>query len=272
MASRFTDGPHSVSGVMSWVTNCAAIQHDQRHREGPEGRDVYRALLASGILRKTDPVAASVWSKQLEPVYFPPGHVVGTQSDFGGRLYVIISGKVKVSYRHPGGCEVTLTVLGPSEIFSAAPLFDPGSHETSVTTLSEVMAVPIDRRQLLAWIAQCPEVGAQMLRLFARWTKATTNCFIDFTFADVQSRVASRLLLLRKRFGHQEGEVVRVPRDLTWEDFSLRVGVSPEPIGETLCDFEDRGWIRLEDTSVVIVDAQSLTSVRVTSMSEVRCA
>jgi CRP/FNR family cyclic AMP-dependent transcriptional regulator len=134
------------------------------------------------------------------------------------------------------------------------------------------MAVPIDRRQLLAWIAQCPEVGAQMLRLFARWTKATTNCFIDFTFADVQSRVASRLLLLRKRFGHQEGEVVRVPRDLTWEDFSLLVGVSPETIGETLCDFEDRGWIRLEDTSVVIVDAQSLTSVRVTSMSEVRCA
>jgi CRP/FNR family cyclic AMP-dependent transcriptional regulator len=155
-------------------------------------------------------------------------------------------------------------------MFGVITLFDPGSREMSVTTLTEVVAVPVERDQLLVWMAECPEVSDQVLRLFARWAKAMSNSLADFAFADVSSRVASRLLLLRKRFGRQEGEVVRVVHDLALEDFSLLVGCAPETIGATLRDFEDRGWIRLEDNSVVIVDAQALASVRPMSVSEVR--
>jgi DNA-binding transcriptional regulator YhcF (GntR family) len=50
--------------------------------------------------------------------------------------------------------------------------------------------------------------------------------------------------------------------DLTLEDFSRFVGVSPETIGKTLREFEDRGWIRLDDMSVVVIDSQALASVR----------
>jgi CRP/FNR family cyclic AMP-dependent transcriptional regulator len=93
-----------------------------------------------------------------------------------------------------------------------------------------------------------------------------TDTLTDFAFADVHSRVASRLLLLRRRFGHREGEVVRIVHDLTLEDLSRLVGVSPKLIGHTLRDFEDRGWIRLDGTSVVVVDSHALASVRSKSM------
>jgi CRP-like cAMP-binding protein len=172
--------------------------------------DVCQALLASGIFSKTDPAALSRWCQQLEPVRFPPGHVVGARGDFGGRLYVIVSGKVKVSYRRPGGCETMLSVLGSYEIIGGVQLFDPAACETSVTTLTEVLAVPIGRSYLLMWMAECSEFSALVLRLFARWAKETTNALTDYAFADVQGRVASRLLWLRKRFGRREGEVVRI--------------------------------------------------------------
>jgi CRP/FNR family cyclic AMP-dependent transcriptional regulator len=67
-------------------------------------------------------------------------------------------------------------------------------------------------------------------------------------------------LLLSKRFGWQEGDVMRVVHDLTLDDFSLLVGVAPETTDAKLREFEDRGWIRLEDNSVVIVDGQALAS------------
>jgi CRP-like cAMP-binding protein len=126
--------------------------------------------------------------------------------------------------------------------------------------------VPIERDQLLMWMAECSEFSAQMLRLYARRTKEMTDTLTDFAFADVHSRVASRLLLLRRRFGHREGEVVRIVHDLTLEDLSRLVGVSPKLIGHTLRDFEDRGWIRLDGTSVVVVDSHALASVRSKSM------
>jgi CRP/FNR family transcriptional regulator, cyclic AMP receptor protein len=234
--------------------------------ENERSDDVCQALLASGIFSKTDPAALSRWCEQLEPVRFPPGHVVGARGDFGGRLYVIVSGKVKVSYRRPGGAETMLTVLGNYEIFGGVQLFDPAACETSVTTLTEVLAVPIGRSHLLMWMAECSEFSAQMLRLFARWAKETTNDLSGYAFADVQGRVASRLLWLRKRFGRREGEVVRIVHDLTLEDFSRLVGLSPELIGNTLREFEDRGWIHLDDKSVVVVDSEALASVRTESM------
>jgi CRP/FNR family cyclic AMP-dependent transcriptional regulator len=234
--------------------------------------DAHQALVASGIFSRTNPEAVSALAKQLEPEQFPPGSIVGAHSDFGGRLYIIISGKVKASYRRPDGCEIVLMILGPSEIFGAIALFDPGPRGgMSVTALTEVLAVPIEHDQLLVWMAERPEVSDQVLRLFARRAKATTKFLVDFAFTDAQSRIASRLLLLSKQFGWQEDDVVRVVHDLTLDDFSLFVGVAPMTTAAALCEFEQRGWIRLEDNSVVIVDAQALASCAQMSVSEVRC-
>jgi CRP-like cAMP-binding protein len=138
-----------------------------------------------------------------------------------------------------------------------------------MTTLTDVSAVPIARDQLLTWMVERPEVCDQVLRLFARWAKAMTNSLVDFALADAQSRIASRLLLLKKRFGKQEGEVVRVVHDLTTDDFSHLAGVDPETIGATLRGFEANGWIRLEGKSIVIVDGHALSQVRQISIGEV---
>jgi CRP/FNR family transcriptional regulator, cyclic AMP receptor protein len=224
--------------------------------------DVRRALVASGIVSKTDPAALSRWCRQLTPVCFPPGHVIATGGDIGGRLYVIMSGKVKASICRSDDHEVALVVLGRHEIFGVVSLFDPVASETRITALTEVVSVPIERDQLLSWMAECPELGARTLRLFARRAREMTDALTDFASADVQGRVASRLSLLKRRFGRREGEVVRIEHDMTLEDFSRLVGASPQLIRSTLRDFENRGWIRLEDGSVVIVDFQAFSSVR----------
>ena len=89
-----------------------------------------------------------------------------------------------------------------------------------------------------------------------------TDALADFAFADARGRVASRLSLLKRRFGRREGDAVRIQHDMTPEDFSRLVGVSPEVTRNTLHDFRDRGWIHFDDESVVVVDSQALTAVR----------
>jgi CRP/FNR family cyclic AMP-dependent transcriptional regulator len=246
-------------------------RHSRTERQSATSSDIRRALIASGIFSKLDPVRVTAVSEQLELTQFLPGDVVDAQSSCGGCVYVIISGKVKVVHRNSDGSEMVLTILGPKEMFGAVTLFDPESREVTATALTEVVAVPIGRDQVLAWIAEFPEFSDQILRLFARWVKSSTNALVDFGLANVQSRVANQLLSLRKRFGRREGEVVRVVHDLTMEDFSLLTGVAPETIGETLQEFQDRGWIRLEDNSVVIVDAHALASEPHMSSPEVHC-
>jgi CRP/FNR family transcriptional regulator, cyclic AMP receptor protein len=231
-----------------------------------QSNNVCAALLASRIFGKTDPVMLSRWCEQLAPVRFAAGHVVGARDDLGSRLYVIISGKMKLSNCWLDGREIALTVLGRHEIFGGVSLFDPATCVTRVIALTEVVVVPIERSQLLMWMAECAELRHQMLRLYARRAKEMADTLNDFAFADVHSRVASRLLWLKKRFGRLDGEAVRIVHDLTLEDFSRFVGASTATIAKTLHEFEDRGWIHLDAKSVVVVDSHALASVRAASI------
>jgi CRP/FNR family transcriptional regulator, cyclic AMP receptor protein len=227
--------------------------------------DVCEALLASRVFGKTDPATLSRWCEQLTPVRFPPGHVVGARDDLGGSLYLIMSGKLKLSNFRRDGREIALTMLGRNEIFGGVSLFDPAACVTRVIALTEVVLVPIERSQLLMWMGECAELSHQMLRLYARRTREMIDTLNDFAFADVHSRVASRLLWLKKRFGRRDGEAVRIVHDLTLEDFSRFVGASTVTIAKTLHEFQDRGWIQLEGRSVVVVDSHALESVRAAS-------
>jgi CRP/FNR family cyclic AMP-dependent transcriptional regulator len=224
-------------------------------------RDVHRALIASGIFGKTDSDVVSAWIEHVTPVRFPPGEIVFAQGDTGSGLYLIASGKVKMAYRHADGREVVIDVVGASDVFGEVSPFDHGTREFTATTVTDVCAVVIERDQLQAWMAECPEIIYQFMRLLARRTDVTTKCSVDLFFADAASRVAKRLLLLGKRFGRRDGDVVRVRHDLTLEDISLFAGVPAETVGTTLCDFRERGWIRFGDCCLEILDGQSLAAL-----------
>jgi CRP/FNR family transcriptional regulator len=56
--------------------------------------------------------------------------------------------------------------------------------------------------------------------------------------------------------------VVRIVHEMKMEDFALLVGVSPQLVRKTLGDFENQGWIHVDDDSVVVVDAQAISSHR----------
>ena len=71
-------------------------------------------------------------------------------------------------------------------------------------------------------------------------------------------RVAKQLLQLAQRFGTQEGDALRVTHDLTQEEIAQLVGASRETVNKALADFSQRGWIRVEGKSVLILDPERL--------------
>ena len=227
-------------------------------------RDVHQALIASGIFGKADSGVVSALIEHMLPIRFPLGHVVFAQGDPGSCLYIRVGqGQGGLSPRRWQG--VVLNIVGSSDVLGKVTPFDYGTREFTATTVTEVCAVAIERDQLLAWMAECPEIIHQIVRLLARRADVMTKCLVDFVFADPPYRVARRLLLLLlllcRRFGRREGNVVRVTHDLTLEEISLFAGVAPETVDATLRDFRDRGWIRFEDSCLEIVDGQGLAAL-----------
>jgi CRP/FNR family transcriptional regulator, cyclic AMP receptor protein len=215
-------------------------------------------LVRAGIFQGVDPSAVQHLRTALEPVTFPRAHVIFAEGEPGDRLYIILSGKVKIGRKSPDGRENLLAVFGPSDMFGELSIFDPGPRTSTATTVTEVQAVTMDRTALREWIAKRPEIAEQLLRVIARRLRRTNNMLADLIFTDVPGRVAKALLQLAHDFGTQEGGMLRVTHDLTQEEIAQLVGASRETVNKALADFAHRGWLRLEGKSVLILEPQRL--------------
>jgi CRP/FNR family transcriptional regulator, cyclic AMP receptor protein len=183
---------------------------------------------------------------------------VFAQGEPGDRLYIIISGKVKIGNRSPNGQETLLAILGPSDMFGELSVFDPGPRTSSAITITAVRAVWMDRDALRIWIADRPEIAEQLLRVLARRLRRTNNNLADLIFTDVPGRVAKLLLQLAQRFGTQDDGALRVTHELTQEEIAQLVGASRETVNKALAEFAHRGWIRLDVKTVWICDSERL--------------
>lgn len=215
-------------------------------------------LARSGIFQGVAPDAATALVAQLQQVSFPRGHTVFVEGEPGDRLYIILEGKVKIGRRTADGRESLITVMGPADMFGELALFDPGPRTSTVTTLTEVKAVTMDREALHAWVLGRPEIAEQLLRVLARRLRRTNSALSDLIFTDVPGRVAKQLLDIAKRFGKPEGNVLHVTHELTQEELAQLVGASRETVNKALSDFAQRGWIKLQGKTILIYDSARL--------------
>jgi CRP/FNR family transcriptional regulator, cyclic AMP receptor protein len=210
-------------------------------------------------MQGVEPRAVAALTRYLHPVEFPRRRAVFAQGEPGDRLYIVISGKVKLSRRSSDGRENILAVMGPSDMFGELSIFDPGPRTSSATTITKVRAVSMDRDALRAWITNRPEIAEQLLRVLARRLRRTNDNLADLIFTDVPGRVAKQLLQLAKRFGTQEGGALRVTHDLTQQEIAQLVGASRETVNKALVNFSERGWIRCNGKSIWIADSERLS-------------
>lgn len=205
-----------------------------------------------------DAEAAEVLTAALTTRTVDRGHVVFREGDPGDRLFIVLDGKVKISRTAPDGRENLLTVLGPAEMFGELSLFDPGSRTATVTAVTESVLASLDHDDLRPLLLARPAVAVNLLRALAQRLRRTNEAMADLVFSDVPGRVAKALLDLAEKFGDDEEDGTRVRHDLTQEELAQLVGASRETVNKALSEFANRGWLRIEGRSVLLLDRERL--------------
>jgi CRP/FNR family transcriptional regulator, cyclic AMP receptor protein len=212
----------------------------------------------AGILQGVSDMAAAALTDNLASVSFPAKDTVFVEGEPGEHLYIITSGSAKVSHQTPDGRENLIAVLGPGDMFGELALFDPGPRTSTVATLTALDAMVMDRAALRKWIREYPEIGEQLLRVLARRLRSTNNALCDLIFTDVPGRVARQLLDLATRFGTDSAGALRVDHRLTQKELAQLVGSSRETVNKALSEFTERGWIRRDGKTVIIIEPARL--------------
>ncbi|TDC51528.1 Crp/Fnr family transcriptional regulator [Jiangella ureilytica] len=194
----------------------------------------------------------------MTEVHLSRGETLFREGDEGDRVYVVTEGKIKLGRTAPDGRENLLALLGPGQMFGELSLFDPGPRSATATAVTDTTLWSLSHADLTPWLTGRPEVARGLLLQLASRLRRSNDIQTDLVFSDVPGRVAKQLLDLSQRFGVPSEEGMRVVHDLTQEELAQLVGASRETVNKALADFVSRGWLRLEQRSVVVLDVDRL--------------
>jgi CRP/FNR family cyclic AMP-dependent transcriptional regulator len=223
-----------------------------------EGQLLDDVLRQAPMFAGLDEEAVVALRSAMHEVRLRRGEVLFHEGDQGDELYVVIEGKVKLGRTSADGRENLLSVLGPGQMFGELSLFDPGPRSSTATGITDTVMLALGQEQLMTWLSGRPEVARGLLLQLASRLRHLNEAVADLVFSDVPGRVAKQLLDLARRFGKPTDGGIDVHHDLTQEELAQLVGASRETVNKALADFAHRGWIRLEQRAVVILDVERL--------------
>jgi CRP-like cAMP-binding protein len=189
---------------------------------------------------------------------FPSGHQIYLEGEPGERIYVIISGIVKITCTVAHGRQVVRALLGPGDVLDELTIFDAGPHSGTATCQSLVRTAWLNTSSLHRLVKLRPQLAQQWLQALARELRSRDEDLVSLTSTDVPGRVARQLILLAQRFGERADGRLYVSHSLTRREFAQLVGAARESVSKALANFVERGWIVTAPGGYEIVDLEQL--------------
>jgi CRP/FNR family transcriptional regulator, cyclic AMP receptor protein len=217
-----------------------------------------RTLADSKLLRELSDEDAETFRPYTHVVLLPRGGRLFSEGDLGDCLYLVISGKIKLTRTAPDGRETLVSVQGPGEMFGELAMFDPTYRTSTAVAVTDARLAEIDHDDLRQVLTTRPAVSLLLLKVLAQRLRRVTETNTNLIFTDVPGRVAKALLELADKFGVPGEDGIRVNHDLTQEELAQLVGASRETVNKALADFATRGWIQLSAKSVLLIDPDRL--------------
>src|SRR5689334_22779317 len=133
----------------------------------PSGRSqmspMYSAtvLRTAGLFDEADSDAADSLAQEFETIDVPRRTALFCEGEAADYLYVLLSGKVKLSRRSRDGREGLLALLGPAEQFGDVELLDGGPRVTTATVVADARLARLHKTALYRWLSARPQAAEQ---------------------------------------------------------------------------------------------------------------
>ncbi len=131
----------------------------------PCNPEVLRQVPLFGLL---DEEETAVLAGQVELKRFAPRQRIYKIGDLGGRAYVMVSGKVRISTVDEDHQEVIVDEPAAGEFFGFASMLEGTPHQTAALAIEETVCVEVEPNDIAVLLQRKPMAGMDMLSVLGR--------------------------------------------------------------------------------------------------------
>lgn len=136
--------------------------------------------MVSDLLKRI-PLFASLDNSALEELAgylkkekYPSQETIFWTNEKSDCLYLIHTGKVRISFVDEAGKDITLSVLGQGAFFGELSIIDENPHSATAITMAETELLTLDRTSFNVFLNKHPQLGHALLRVLAARVRSNT--------------------------------------------------------------------------------------------------
>jgi len=209
---------------------------------------LHKVPLFSGL---SDEALARLGSATSRKSY-PKDAMVVEENEMGDSLYMILTGKVKVTNIGPDGKEVILSVLSTGEFFGEMSLLDQEPRSANVVTMEKTEMMLLRRKEFLNLLETNQEILSKLLGVLSGRLRHANAQIRSLALLDVLGRIARLLLDTARKEGRRLLDGSTVFRRPTHQEIASMVGTSRETVSRMIGDLSRDGFIKISGKDIII--------------------
>jgi CRP-like cAMP-binding protein len=186
----------------------------------------------------------------------PAGEVLFREGEAGDTMYVLQSGRVRISKESRDGTK-TLAILGPGEFFGEMAILNRKPRTASAEVVEAARVLVIDARTFESMVVSNTEIAVRLIKKLARRLDGADALIEILMHRDPKARVILGLSREAEQGGvEREDGSVFVP--LTRETLAEQVGLDPPEVDEVLTRLKRLRMVDEDEGGFVVTDVMRL--------------
>src|ERR1044072_8309261 len=187
------------------------------------------------------------------------GEWVFVHGDPADSIYILQTGRMKITALSEDGHEVVNEILGPGEIFGDISTILGIPRTTSAQTLEPSLLCEIRQKDFESLLTEYPKLLLQLLKSVGLRLKKAEAQLLNVICNDVSTRVREALLdLIACESELQPDQPIRIK--ITQQDLANLIGASRQKTWQALKELEDSNVLRLRYRSILVTAPHKLRS------------
>lgn len=171
------------------------------------------------------------------------GRFIFTQGDPSGEMFLLKSGRVKLTKILENGSEITLDIRKAGDFIGENVLTGPGDYPVNAVCMDTSLTCGFSREQLENLILTYPNIGLQIIKNMSERISLLTSKVGSLATTSIEDRLYSVLRHVAGEHGTPgpEGRVIQFP--LTHEDLGFLIGAHRVSITRAMKYLKETGKI-----------------------------
>jgi CRP-like cAMP-binding protein len=189
---------------------------------------------------------------------FPQGHALFHEDGVPDRVFVLLTGFVKLSRLTDEGREVILAIRGPGDLLGELSAIDDKPRSATAITLDPAEALVLPAGDFLSFLQEQPHVALVVLRTLSHRLREADFERVELSVQDTVSRIARRIGELADRFGRESAGNVEIHLPISQEELAGWTGCSRDSVVNALQTMRGLGWIETSRRRITVLEPEEL--------------